>query len=114
MVPAAGRHDRRSMELTDKDKINVERARLVGDELGYVLNPDIERTLKVSNLLARNFAEFGKYYCPCKQSHPLDPEKDVLCPCPTLREEVDKEGHCFCRLFFRPEAKSASGGCCGK
>ena len=26
--------------------------------------------------------EFGKYYCPCKQSHPPDPEKDVLCPCP--------------------------------
>lgn len=96
------------MEPTDKDKANIERARAVGAAFGYILNPDIERALKVSNLLARNFAEFGKYYCPCKQSHPLDPAKDVLCPCSTLKEEVDKEGHCFCRLYFRPGAEAAA------
>jgi ferredoxin-thioredoxin reductase catalytic subunit len=101
------------MELTDKDRANIERARQVGEKLGYVLNPDIERTLKVSNLLARNFAEFGKYYCPCKQSHPLDPAKDVLCPCPTIHDEVARDGHCFCRLFSRSGAKAASG-CCGR
>lgn len=100
------------MELSASDRANVERARLVGAGLGYVLNPDTERTLKVSNLLARNFAEHGKYYCPCKQSHPLDPEKDVVCPSPTVHEEVAKDGHCFCRLFFRPDVKSATG-CCG-
>jgi ferredoxin-thioredoxin reductase catalytic subunit len=104
------------MEPTDKDKANIERARKVGEKLGYVLNPDIERTLKVSNLLAKNFAEFGKYYCPCKQSHPPDPAKDVLCPCPTLKDEIAKDGHCFCRLFYTPEATARggtrSGGCC--
>ncbi|MCX6844254.1 MAG: ferredoxin:thioredoxin reductase [candidate division WOR-3 bacterium] len=96
------------MELTDKDTANIERARKVGAELGYVLNPDIERTLKVSSLLAKNFAEHGKYYCPCKQSHPLDPAKDVLCPCPTLKDEVAKDGHCVCRLFFKPGALGAA------
>ena len=103
------------MELTDTDKVNIERARKVGAELGYVLNPDIERTLKVSNLLARSFAEFGKYYCPCKQSHPLDPAKDVLCPCPTLADEITKDGHCFCRLFFKPGVTGTGfpSGCCG-
>lgn len=101
------------MTLTDTDKANIARARQVGEGLGYVLNPDPERTLKVSNLLARNFAEHGKYYCPCKQSHPLDPAKDVVCPCPSIHDEVKKDGHCFCRLFFKPGAKStASGGCC--
>jgi ferredoxin-thioredoxin reductase catalytic subunit len=102
------------MELTDKDRANIERARQVGQKLDCVLNPDIERTLKVSNLLAKNFAEFGKYYCPCKQSHPLDPGKDVLCPCPTLKEEVAKDGHCCCRLFFKPGVTVSAGGCCGK
>jgi len=102
------------MELSASDKANIERARKVGEELGYVLNPDVERTLKVSNLLVRNSEEFGKYYCPCKQSHPLDPAKDVLCPCPSVHEEVAKDGHCFCRLFFKPGAKAAAGGCCGK
>jgi ferredoxin-thioredoxin reductase catalytic subunit len=102
------------MELTDRDRINIERAREVGKKLGYVLNPDIKRTLKVSTLLARNFVEHGKYYCPCKQSHPLDPATDVLCPCPTLTDEVAKDGHCACRLFFRPGATASAGGCCGK
>jgi len=106
------------MELTDTDRANVERARKVGAGLGFVLNPDTERTLKVATLLARNFAGFGQYYCPCKQSHPLDPAKDVLCPCPTLKDELARDGHCFCRLYFTPEAaaqgKPGSGCCCGK
>jgi ferredoxin-thioredoxin reductase catalytic chain len=90
------------MELTEQDRAKIERVRQVGEKLGYVLNPDTERTLKVTTLLARNFAEYGKYYCPCKQSDPLDPAKDVLCPCPTVCDEVAKDGHCFCRLFFAP------------
>jgi ferredoxin-thioredoxin reductase catalytic subunit len=100
------------VSLSAADKANIERARLVGEKLGYVLNPDMERTLKVSNLLARNFAEHGRYYCPCKQSHPLDPAKDVLCPCPTVREEVARDGHCFCRLFYRPDAEARSVSTC--
>jgi len=105
------------MELSDSDRANIERARKVGEGLGYVLNPDQARTLKVSNLLARNFAEFGKYYCPCKQSHPLDPNKDVLCPCQTLQDEMDKDGHCFCRLFYTDEAAKKAepdSGCCSE
>jgi len=101
------------VNLSETDLANVKRAQVVGAGLGFVLNPDTERTLKVSNLLARNFAEFGKYYCPCKQSHPLDPHKDVVCPCPTIHGEVARGGHCFCRLFFKPGAKPATGGCCG-
>jgi len=107
------------MELTDSDRANIERARQVGEKLGYVLNPDEARTLKVSTLLVKNYVEFGKYYCPCKQSHPLDPAKDTLCPCPTLAEEMAKDGHCFCRLFYTAEAAAkatpdSGSGCCGK
>jgi ferredoxin-thioredoxin reductase catalytic chain len=108
------------VKLTEADRANIERARMVGKGLGYVLNPDGARTLKVSNLLARNFAEFGKYYCPCKQSHPLDPAKDVLCPCPTLADEMAKDGHCFCRLFYtaagaeQARVESGATGCCGR
>jgi ferredoxin-thioredoxin reductase catalytic subunit len=92
------------MELTDADRGNIERARRVGEKLGLTLNPDTARTLKVATLLARNFAEHGRYYCPCKQSEPLDPAKDVVCPCPTLREELARDGHCFCRLYYTPGA----------
>lgn len=95
------------MNLSDTDRANIERARQVGEKLGLVLNPDMARTLKVATLLARNFAQYGKYYCPCKQSEPLDPERDVVCPCPTLKEELAKDGHCFCRLYYTPAAAKA-------
>jgi ferredoxin-thioredoxin reductase catalytic subunit len=68
---------------------------------GYKINPDNERVKKVVGLMTINFNEFGKYYCPCKQSHPLDPNEDVLCPCSQIKDEVTRDGHCFCKLFFR-------------
>ena len=103
-----------AMELTDTDRANIERARRVAAGLGYVLNPDPARTLKVSNLLAVNFAAHGKYFCPCKQSEPLDPAKDVPCPCPTLKAEIEKDGHCFCRLFYTAEAAATGPSVAGR
>ncbi|MGQ9535538.1 MAG: ferredoxin-thioredoxin reductase catalytic domain-containing protein [bacterium] len=29
----------------------------------------------------------------------------MLCPCPTLDEEVKKDGHCYCDLFYKKEKK---------
>jgi len=79
---------------------NLERIKGIAGEKGYALNADEERVKKVVGLMTRNYLEFGKFYCPCKQSHPLNPEEDVLCPCPTLEEEVSTNGHCYCRLFY--------------
>lgn len=67
---------------------------------GCVLNPDGERLKKVVSGLAKNFNESGKYFCPCKQSRPLNPEKDTLCPCKEWKEEIEDLGHCFCKLFY--------------
>jgi ferredoxin-thioredoxin reductase catalytic subunit len=82
---------------------NLARIEKIAREKGYILNPDEERLKKVVGLMTMNSNEFGKYYCPCKQSHPLDPTKDVLCPCPPLADEVQGDGHCFCKLFYRKE-----------
>ena len=71
---------------------------------GYALNTDKERIAKVVGLMTNNLVETGKPYCPCKQSHPLDPCNDVVCPCPEWRKEIAKDGHCFCRLFYRKSA----------
>ena len=80
---------------------NLARIKKISQENGYRLNPDQERIRKVVGLMTMNYNEFGKYYCPCKQSHPLDPAKDVLCPCPPLADEVQRDGYCFCKLFFK-------------
>ena len=71
-----------------------------------VLTPDVSRVEKVIGLMTENMIKGGKRFCPCKQSHPLDTDKDVLCPCPTWKEEIVKEGHCFCRLFFAKPKES--------
>ncbi len=85
---------------TDKYNKNIERIENLAESQGFILNPDEERLKKVVGLMTMNFNEFGKYYCPCKQSHPLDPDKDLLCPCAELEDEVTKDGHCFCKLFY--------------
>ena len=93
------------MELTDSNKVNIERARKVGAELSYVLNPDTKRALKIANLLAKNEEQSGKRYCPCKQSHPIDLEQDAVCPCSDVDEEIARDGHCHCWLFFKKPAE---------
>lgn len=86
---------------TDAYNKNLERIEGIANSNEHQLNPDEERVKKVIGLMTMNFNEFGKYYCPCKQSHPLDPDKDLSCPCSEVKDEVTKDGHCFCKLFHR-------------
>lgn len=79
---------------------NLVRINKIAQEHGFVLNPDQERLRKVIGLMTMNKIEFGKYYCPCKQTHPLDPKKDPLCPCPEMKDEIAKDNRCFCKLFY--------------
>jgi ferredoxin-thioredoxin reductase catalytic subunit len=71
---------------------------------GYALNPDKARVAKVLGLMTENLVATGKPYCPCKQSDPLNPLADATCPCPNWKEEIKRDGHCFCRLFYRTPA----------
>lgn len=88
-------------EEDDAYKENYKRLEKIAKEKGHTFNPDKERVNKVIGLMTNNFKEFGKYYCPCKQQHPLDPDVDPLCPCLQIDDEVIKDGHCFCRLFYK-------------
>ena len=82
---------------------NLARVQALADEKGYVLNPDVERVKKVVGLMTMNHNSHAKYYCPCKQSHPLDPGKDITCPCPEMDAEIAKDGNCFCKLFYKEQ-----------
>ncbi|UCG30697.1 MAG: ferredoxin:thioredoxin reductase [candidate division WOR-3 bacterium] len=80
---------------------NLARIVKMAQDNGYVLNPDVERLRKVIGLMTMNKMEFGNYYCPCKHIHPLNPRSDTLCPCPEMNDEIHKDGHCFCKLFYK-------------
>jgi len=68
-----------------------------------LLDPDQERVEKAVGLMTENLAASGKMFCPCKQSHPLNSKVDVACPCPEWKADIERDGHCFCRLFYRAE-----------
>ncbi|MBN2022220.1 MAG: hypothetical protein JW809_05455 [Pirellulales bacterium] len=85
-------------------KKNLQRLRGVARMRGLTLNPDAARVQKVVGLMTENFAVVGEFVCPCKQKHkPPIKGADTLCPCPEMMEEVARQGHCFCRLFFDPK-----------
>jgi len=86
---------------TEEYNNTLNRSREIAERTGTSLNPDEERVQKVIGLMTMNYTAAGDYFCPCKQSHPLDTKKDVLCPCPEIKQEIDTDGMCFCKLFFR-------------
>ena len=80
---------------------NYQRLVDVAGERGLMLNPDEARVQKVVGLMAQNFDAVGEWICPCKQQHkPLEKGKDRTCPCPEWLDEIARDGHCYCRLFF--------------
>jgi len=82
---------------------NMKRLKTFASEKGWILNPDEERVKKVVGLMTSNYEDHGDYYCPCKQSGDAPRiGNDVICPCPEAAAEVEQDGHCYCRLFYRP------------
>lgn len=79
-------------------------AEKVAERHGYELNPDPKQLERLARHLTENKAKHGRFYCPCKQNFPVNPEDDPVCPCGTFQEEVERQGHCECHLFFSPEA----------
>ncbi|HOW72295.1 MAG TPA: ferredoxin-thioredoxin reductase catalytic domain-containing protein [Phycisphaerae bacterium] len=80
---------------------NLRRLTKIAAETGLRLNPDEARAQKVVGLMAENYHAVGEWICPCKQQHkPAQKGMDKACPCPEWLDEIAKDGHCFCRLFF--------------
>lgn len=89
--------------MTEYEK-NLNRVKEIAEENGWILNPDEERIKKVVGLMTDNFVAVGEYVCPCKQQYkPPVKGKDKLCPCSEVADEVNTDGHCFCKLFYTHE-----------
>jgi len=79
-------------EMLDKT-LAIQEYQEYADQNGLKLNPDrnvVERL--VSGLLA-NEKKHGARYCPCQRM--------VVCPCPSSREDIAKDGKCYCGLFVK-------------
>ncbi|MHA1268550.1 MAG: ferredoxin-thioredoxin reductase catalytic domain-containing protein [Candidatus Helarchaeota archaeon] len=76
----------------------------VANKKGWKLNPDDEVVKSVIDGLNKNKEKYGFYYCPCRIVEG-DKEKDKfkICPCKWSAEEVERDGHCHCMLYFKKD-----------
>lgn len=74
----------------------------------YELFPD---QVVVRNLLAkmaRNLAQHGKVYCPCREvTGDAQANRLNICPCRSHQEDIARDGYCECRLFVSKEFLAA-------
>jgi ferredoxin-thioredoxin reductase catalytic subunit len=72
---------------------------------GYVLNPNKEITDTVINGLAHNKIKYGRRYCPCRiVTGDTEEDKKNICPCIYHEDEIERDGHCHCMLFYDKKA----------
>lgn len=69
----------------------------IATEHGWSLNPNPNQVIaliKAENMLQE---KFGHYYCPCK----IKRIPENVCPCQDAQAEIDRDGHCHCKMFFK-------------
>jgi ferredoxin-thioredoxin reductase catalytic chain len=69
---------------------------------GWVLNPDEDHLGIVIRGLVRNKDKFGRPYCPCRlRSGDEEKDRAIECPCVYHKDEIAKDGHCHCLLYYK-------------
>ncbi|MCD6414583.1 MAG: ferredoxin:thioredoxin reductase [Candidatus Diapherotrites archaeon] len=72
------------------------------DENGYKLNPNEKERDALLKALLANEKEHGEIYCPCRRvTGDKEKDKKIICPCAYHKEEIARDGRCFCGLFVR-------------
>jgi len=69
---------------------------------GFKLNPDREAVERLIKGLLANEKKYGDRYCPCRRiTGNKEEDKPKICPCIWHKEEIKRDGHCFCGLFVK-------------
>jgi len=91
--------------MTDAAQEEEEMLRWAEDyakKCGWVLNSDEKQLRTVIRGLVRNRKKFGRAYCPCRlRSGDEEKDRAIECPCVYHKDEVENQGSCHCRLYFR-------------
>jgi len=69
---------------------------------GFQLNSNRKIVERVINGLLENEKKKGKKYCPCRiLSGNQEEDSKKICPCVYHKEEIAKNGKCYCGLFTK-------------
>jgi thioredoxin len=89
-----------------KDSENIEETikyyQAYAERNGFKLNSNREAVERLIRGMLENEKRYGAKYCPCRRitGNPED-DKAKICPCQWHKEEIEKDGHCFCGLFYK-------------
>jgi ferredoxin-thioredoxin reductase catalytic subunit len=76
--------------------------RAIARKNGWILNPDEDHLNIVIRGLVRNKKKFGRPYCPCRlRSGDEERDRAIECPCIYHKDEIAKDGHCHCLLYYK-------------
>jgi ferredoxin-thioredoxin reductase catalytic subunit len=69
---------------------------------GFHLNPDEKTVERIINGLLGNKEKHGEIYCPCRRvTGNKEEDSQKICPCFWHKDEIAKDGHCFCNLYVK-------------
>jgi ferredoxin-thioredoxin reductase catalytic subunit len=69
---------------------------------GFRLNPNKKVVEGIVAGLLKNEEKYGKKYCPCRRiSGNAEEDSKKICPCFWHKDEIQKDGHCFCQLYVK-------------
>jgi ferredoxin-thioredoxin reductase catalytic subunit len=69
---------------------------------GFQLNPDEKSVERVIRGLLANEQKYGKKYCPCRRVTGDEAEDaKKICACVWHKDEIKKDGHCLCQLYYK-------------
>lgn len=87
------------MEQTEKEILSTSQE--YAKKRGFSLNESKKILGAVIKGLAKNREKYGKAYCPCRAiTGNSEEDKKNICPCIYHLDEIKKDGHCKCQLFF--------------
>jgi len=80
----------------------IEKSKEYAEQNGFQLNPDEKIVERIVNGIFMNEEKHGAKYCPCRRITG-DKEEDAkkICPCFWHKDEIAKDGRCFCGLFIK-------------
>lgn len=72
------------------------------EKKGIKLNPDRKAVEGLVRGLLENEKKYGARYCPCRRvTENFQEDRDKICPCKWHEEEIERDGHCYCNLFYK-------------
>lgn len=94
------------IEDASSEEAVLKRIRSIAQKKHVKLNPDTATVDRVVKGLIRNKEKYGQALCPCRiRTGDDEIDRFNICPCSDMEKEVNTNGHCKCRLYFKEEPK---------